>query len=375
MARVLIDRLNKVYPNGVHSLKDVSLDIHSGEFIVLVGPSGCGKSTLLRTLAGLENSTSGVISIGGKRVSDLHPSQRGIAMVFQDYALYPHMTVYENLAFGLRIKKYKSMEIQKKIHHISEILALTPLLQRKPSQLSGGQRQRVAIGRALVKEPAVFLLDEPLSNLDTQLRVQTRLEIAALHRKIGSTTIYVTHDQEEAMTLGDRIAVLSRGELQQFDSPTQLYEKPRNRFTASFLGAPKMNFIEGQLRTVCGKRIFQFSDMTVDVPKEYHTPDAGSYILGLRPESVQMGTALKGILILTEFYGYAVHAIIEVGEKKVIMRISNSEQMSTIKKMRLGDPIYIQFDLSESHWFYPDDVGNRVTDAAMQCSFNSPKFA
>jgi multiple sugar transport system ATP-binding protein len=248
MARVTLERVRKVYrDSGLVAVHDLDLDVRDGEFVVLVGPSGCGKSTTLRMIAGLESITSGRLSIGGRLVNALPPKERDVAMVFQAYALYPHMTVFENMAFALTLRKRPRQEIRARVTHAAEMLGLTDLLDRRPRQLSGGQRQRVAIGRAIVREPQVFLFDEPLSNLDAQLRSEMRHEIAALQRSLHATTIYVTHDQVEAMTLGDRIVVLDRGFVQQIDPPLTLYQAPVNRFVASFIGSPPMNLIDGVL--------------------------------------------------------------------------------------------------------------------------------
>src|SRR5438067_1209211 len=240
-----MDKINKVYENGFHAVKDMTLDIADGEFMVLVGPSGCGKTTALRMVAGLEDITSGILRIGGKEANDETPKERDIAMVFQNYALYPHMTVAQNIGFALKLRKLPKDQLDAKVKEAADILGLTDWLDRKPGQLSGGQRQRVAMGRAIVREPSVFLMDEPLSNLDAKLRVQMRAEVARIQRHLAVTTVYVTHDQVEAMTMGDRVAVMRRGLLQQFDAPQRLYEAPSNLFVASFIGSPAMNVLEG----------------------------------------------------------------------------------------------------------------------------------
>ena len=251
MARVELEHVRKVYPNGYEAVADASFAVEDGEFVVFVGPSGCGKSTLLRMIAGLEEITAGTLTIGDRVVADgataLPPKDRDVAMVFQNYALYPHMSVAENMAFGLKIRKFPKAEIEQRVAEAARILGLEPVLERKPGLLSGGQRQRVAVGRAIVRKPAVFLFDEPLSNLDAKLRVQMRTEIAKLHGQLRATMIYVTHDQVEAMTMGDRIVVLKDGEVQQIDTPLALYGRPVNRFVAGFIGSPAMNFIEGRL--------------------------------------------------------------------------------------------------------------------------------
>src|ERR1700757_4124824 len=240
MAPVSLEKINKVYENGFHAVHDLSLDIADSEFMVLVGPSGCGKTTALRMVAGLEDITSGILRIGGKEVNDETPKERDIAMVFQNYALYPHMTVRDNIGFALKLRKTPKTELNAKVNESADILGLTDWLDRKPGQLSGGQRQRVAMGRAIVREPSAFLMDQPLSNLDAKLRVQMRADIAALQARLGVTTVYVTHDQAEAMTLGHRVAVLSDGRLQRCDTPRALYDRPANTFVAEFIGAPSM---------------------------------------------------------------------------------------------------------------------------------------
>src|SRR3954463_9677429 len=272
MARISLEHVDKIYPNGYAAARDLSLEVADGELLVLVGPSGSGKSTVLRMMAGLERVTDGVIRIGDRDVTDLPPQQRDIAMVFQNYALYPHMTVRENLGFGLTIRKQVPSVIDEWVRTIAASLGLDALLDRKPAQLSGGQRQRVALGRAIVREPLAFLFDEPLSNLDAQLRVETRVELARLHRKLGATMVYVTHDQSEALTLGDRIAVLKEGVLQQIAPPMELYQRPANKFVAGFIGSPAMNFIEGVIQRAdrpaggMGMCTFKGIDLTLDVP-------------------------------------------------------------------------------------------------------------
>src|SRR5579863_9046721 len=247
MATIALEHINKLYPNGFHAVKDLDLDVRDGEFMVLVGPSGCGKTTALRMVAGLEEISSGTLTIGGKVVNDVTPKDRDIAMVFQNYALYPHMTVAENIGFALKMRKLSKAEIAAKVKETADILGLSDWLDRKPGQLSGGQRQRVAMGRAIVREPSVFLMDEPLSNLDAKLRVETRANISALQSRLGTTTVYVTHDQVEAMTMGHRVAVLRDGMLQQADTPRNLYDHPNNIFVAAFIGSPAMNLFEATL--------------------------------------------------------------------------------------------------------------------------------
>jgi multiple sugar transport system ATP-binding protein len=272
MAHVELEQVSKVFPGGVRAVDAVDLDIHDKEFVVLVGPSGCGKSTTLRMIAGLEAITSGTIKIGNRVVNDVPPKDRDIAMVFQNYALYPHMTVFKNMAFGLELRRVPGLlwrlthrsqarqirqEIAEKVGEVAKVLDISHLLDRKPRQLSGGQRQRVAVGRAIVREPAAFLFDEPLSNLDAKLRVTTRAELKRLHQRLKTTTIYVTHDQEEAMTLGDRIVVMRDGKIQQADAPLRTYSQPRNRFVAGFIGMPPMNFFDGAIKIVDSRMVFE----------------------------------------------------------------------------------------------------------------------
>ena len=267
MAQIKIDGLGKVYPGGTRAVKDVSMDIADGEFIVLVGPSGCGKSTLLRMLAGLETITEGEVSIGGRVVNDIEPADRDIAMVFQNYALYPHMSVRKNLAYGLRNRKTPRAEIDRRVNEAADILQIGSFLDRKPRALSGGQRQRVAMGRAIVREPAAFLFDEPLSNLDAKLRIAMRLEIKSLQKRLGTTSVYVTHDQLEAMTLADRLVVLNKGEVEQIGAPLEVYRNPASAFVASFIGSPAMNLIAARA-----------------VP---HLPGTGhAGLIGIRPEDM-----------------------------------------------------------------------------------------
>jgi sn-glycerol 3-phosphate transport system ATP-binding protein len=280
MADVVFDHVTKVFEQDVVAVDDLDLRVGDGEFIILVGPSGCGKTTALRMVAGLEKLTSGRIAVAGRIINDVSPRDRDVAMVFQNYALYPHMTVYRNLAFGLKQRKVPNPEIDRRVKDVSELLGLEDLLRRRPAQLSGGQRQRVAMGRALVREPKAFLLDEPLSNLDAKLRVQMRAELKRLHHRLGITTIYVTHDQVEAMTLGDRIAVLSRGKLQQLGPPQDVYDHPANVFVAGFVGSPPMNLLRATSR---GGHVVA-GGLRLDLPS---APD-GDVVLGLRPEVLKV---------------------------------------------------------------------------------------
>lgn len=287
-----LQNIRKVYPNGFEAVKDFSLDIEEKEFIIFVGPSGCGKSTTLRMIAGLEEISSGILKIGDKVVNSLEPKDRDIAMVFQNYALYPHMTVYDNLSFGLKLRKTPKAEIDKMVKEAARILDLEGLLERKPKALSGGQRQRVAMGRAIVRDPKVFLMDEPLSNLDAKLRVQMRIEIAKLHERLGATIIYVTHDQTEAMTLGTRIVVMKDGEIQQVDTPQNLYNAPNNQFVAGFIGSPQMNFLDAKVK-VNGKEVALVIgnlEFKLNEEKAKKVMDGGyagkTVVMGIRPENV-----------------------------------------------------------------------------------------
>ena len=291
MAEVTLHHIAKAYADGPTVIRDISLTVHDREFVVIVGPSGCGKSTLLRMIAGLEAITAGDLLLDGERINDRAPNLRDMAMVFQNYALYPHMTVFENMAFGLKLRKMPKAEIQERVERAAKILDMTSLLDRKPKDMSGGQRQRVAIGRAIVREPKVFLFDEPLSNLDAKLRGQTRIELQKLHRNLNATMIYVTHDQVEAMTLGDRIVVLRQGEIMQFDTPLALYNRPANLFVAGFIGTPPMNFLPGRIMLIDATLCFESADKTVQIglnnTAHYQTllPLAGrSVVLGIRAE-------------------------------------------------------------------------------------------
>src|SRR5436853_7818188 len=291
MAQVAMRSLNKMY-DEVHAVKDVNLDIHDKEFVVLVGPSGCGKTTTLRMVAGLESISSGRVLINDKVVNELAPMDRDIAMVFQNYALYPHMSVYDNMAFGLKMRKFEKSEIRKRVNEAAEILGIHEYLHRKPRQLSGGQRQRVALGRAIVRHPQVFLFDEPLSNLDAKLRVQMRVELKQLHERLETTAIYVTHDQVEAMTLGSRVVVMKDGWVQQVGEPLEIYSKPLNRFVAGFIGSPSMNFIPVTLTDGSGTLFAEASGLKIKVPPQKAQslmPYKGQGVtLGVRPEDLRV---------------------------------------------------------------------------------------
>ena len=292
MAGLSLRNICKVYPNGFEAVKDFNLEISDQEFIIFVGPSGCGKSTTLRMIAGLEDISSGELRIGERLVNDVEPKDRDIAMVFQNYALYPHMTVYENMAFGLKLRKVPKDEIDKMVKEAAKILDLTPLLDRKPKALSGGQRQRVAMGRAIVRNPKVFLMDEPLSNLDAKLRVQMRIEIAKLHQRLGTTIIYVTHDQTEAMTLGTRIVVMKDGVIQQVDTPQNLYDRPQNLFVAGFMGSPQMNFLDAIVEVSGETAYLNVAGHSIPLPPQKSKKlieggyDGKSVTFGIRPEDV-----------------------------------------------------------------------------------------
>jgi multiple sugar transport system ATP-binding protein len=315
MAQIQLVHLSKVYGNDVTAVRDLNLDVAEGEFMVLVGPSGCGKTTALRMIAGLEEITSGEVRIGSKVVNDLAPRDRDIAMVFQNYALYPHKNVYDNLAFGLRMRKVPKGEQKQRVEEIARILGLGDMLDRRPAQLSGGQRQRVAMGRAIVREPKAFLMDEPLSNLDAKLRVQMRAEIARIQQALKVTTVYVTHDQVEAMTMGHRVAVMRDGELQQVDTPQRLYDAPANLFVASFVGSPPMNLFEAPVEHDNGRLLVRIGDTEVELPADVAAehPALPNYAgrrvaIGIRPEDVREssgwdGARLHGRILLVESLG------------------------------------------------------------------------
>jgi len=299
MAQVAFERVSKIYPDGTRAVNDISLEVRDGEFMVLVGPSGCGKTTALRMVAGLEEISEGALKIGDRIVNHVPSRDRDIAMVFQSYALYPHLSVYENIAFGLRLRKMSKQEIDERVHKAAAVLGLEEYLKRKPRALSGGQRQRVAMGRAIVRQPAAFLMDEPLSNLDAKLRVQTRAEIAKLQSELGVTTIYVTHDQIEAMTMGDRVAVMRKGELQQVDDPQTLYDRPVNLFVGGFIGSPAMNMLDatiksnGSLTATIGDQTIALGAETLQTHPGLSAYDGKRVIIGIRPEDLE-DAALAG---------------------------------------------------------------------------------
>jgi multiple sugar transport system ATP-binding protein len=332
MAEVIFDKVEKIYDNDVHAVHDLSLEIGDGEFVVLVGPSGCGKTTALRMVAGLEDITDGKVSIGGRVVNDLTPKERDIAMVFQNYALYPHLSVADNIGFGLRLRHTPKDVVEERVGWAAGLLGLTPYLQRRPKELSGGQRQRVAMGRAIVRKPQVFLMDEPLSNLDAKLRVQMRAEIARIQHDVGVTTIYVTHDQVEAMTMGDRVAVMRKGELQQMAEPQKLYDSPKNLFVASFIGSPAMNIFEAKVERRGDGLALELGDQELRVPDDVarRRPALAGYAgralaVGIRPEHLEDaavarngGARLRGHVLLTEALGSEILAHVELNAKPVV---------------------------------------------------------
>ena len=297
MGAIKISSVGKIYPNGTRALEDVNIEINDGEFVVLVGPSGCGKTTLLRMVAGLEDITEGEIFIGDKIVNEVAPKDRDIAMVFQNYALYPHMSVYDNMAFSLKLRKLPKEEIDKKVKDAARTLEISELLERKPKALSGGQRQRVAMGRAIVRSPEAFLMDEPLSNLDAKLRVQMRAELGQLHTQLETTTLYVTHDKVEAMTMGDRVAVIRKGELQQIDTPREIYLYPKNIFVAGFIGSPSMNFVYADVKVSGDKTMLTFAGEEITCVGEsldkLKKVDGKQIVLGIRPEAFEDSTYAK----------------------------------------------------------------------------------
>jgi len=362
MAQVKLSKLSKRFKSVV-ALDDLTLDIADKEFLVLVGPSGCGKTTALRCLAGLEEPSSGEILIGERLVNDVSPKDRDIAMVFQNYALYPHMNVFDNMAFGLKLRKVPRPEIQRRVKDAADILGLGELLHRKPKELSGGQRQRVALGRAIVREPKVFLMDEPLSNLDAKLRVQTRAELIKLHRRLGITTIYVTHDQTEAMTMGDRIAVLNHGKMQQVDTPLVLFNHPTNLFVAGFIGSPAMNFLQATLEPQNGAVIVNAEALKLRLPAA-HGEKVKSHmgrrvVFGVRPDDIhdrrlnppvpsdEGNTAVLGVDV-TEPMGSTVFAYLTAGPHLLIADLKAETQA------KIGGKLEVVFNMAKTHLFDPE---------------------
>ncbi len=359
MANLSLQNIQKVYQGGVQAVSDFNLEIEDKEFLVLVGPSGCGKSTTLRMIAGLEEITGGQLYIGGELMNDVAPKDRDIAMVFQSYALYPHMSVFDNMAFGLKLRKTPKDEIKRRVEEAARILDITHLLDRKPKALSGGQRQRVALGRAIVREPKVFLFDEPLSNLDAKLRAQMRTELTKLHYRLGTTFIYVTHDQIEAMTMGDRIVVMKDGFIQQVDTPQNLYDNPCNIFVAGFIGSPQMNFIDATLVEEGGRVYFTFGQYKIPLPAAKADNEAvrasigKDVIVGIRPECLHdeemyLSTMTDGIIEcdidVVELMGAETYIYFSVEGVSMTARVSRT-------KSRPGDKVQMAIDLNRIHIF------------------------
>jgi len=352
VASITLKNIKKVYPGDVVAVQDFNLEIQDKEFIILVGPSGCGKSTTLRMIAGLEDISEGELYIGDKHVNEVAPKDRDIAMVFQNYALYPHMTVFKNMAFGLTLRKVKKEEIQRKVDEAAKILDIEHLLNRKPKALSGGQRQRVALGRAMVRNPAVFLLDEPLSNLDAKLRTQMRTEISKLHTKLETTFVYVTHDQIEAMTMGDRIVVMKDGFIQQVDTPQNLYNKPCNLFVAGFIGTPQMNFVNAVIKKEGNGFVAKFSDYTLPIP-DYKTEKFSDYIdkevvLGIRPEDIIISKGLSNDIEIkievVELMGAEMYVYCDLAGVKLTVRtpvIENCKPGNNLKLSINADKLHV----------------------------------
>ncbi|MGG7097185.1 ABC transporter ATP-binding protein [Clostridium sardiniense] len=360
MAGVILKDVYKIYENGFNAVKDFNLEIKDKEFVVFVGPSGCGKSTTLRMIAGLEDISKGDMYIGDKLVNDAPPKDRDIAMVFQNYALYPHMSVYENMAFGLKLRKLPKDEIDEKVKAAAKILDIEHLLDRKPKALSGGQRQRVAMGRAIVRNPQVFLMDEPLSNLDAKLRVQMRIEISKLYKELDTTFIYVTHDQTEAMTLGTRIVVMKDGEIQQVATPTEIYNKPVNMFVAGFIGNPQMNFLYGSAEFKNDKSYIKINDIGVELSKENTEKlkqikkDKVDLIIGIRPEKIlympedmnkENILKFEGVVELTENLGGEVFIHVKVQDRNIVIKAKGGTEKA------IGEKLEIAFDINDIHAF------------------------
>ncbi|NLW23091.1 MAG: sn-glycerol-3-phosphate ABC transporter ATP-binding protein UgpC [Tissierellia bacterium] len=357
MASITFKNVSKVYPGDVKAVTDLNLEIKDKEFVILVGPSGCGKSTTLRMIAGLEEITQGELYIGDRLVNDVHPKDRDIAMVFQNYALYPHMTVYKNMAFGLQLRKVPKDEIKRRVTEVAKILDIEHLLDRKPKALSGGQRQRVALGRAMVRNPQVFLLDEPLSNLDAKLRTAMRSELIKLHKRLETTFVYVTHDQIEAMTMGDRIVVMNDGFMQQVDTPQNLYNYPANLFVAGFIGAPQMNFLDAIVKVEGGETIVDFSgnyQFTLTGEKAHKLkPYAGKVVVaGIRPENIKIPEAgelsdykTKALVEITELMGSEIYVYLDCYGEKLICRTPSDTIVTPDSR------IEIAFDINKMHFF------------------------
>ena len=357
MSSLSLENVTKVYPNGFKAVQDFNLDIADKEFIIFVGPSGCGKSTTLRMIAGLEDISSGTLKIDGKVMNDVEPKDRDIAMVFQNYALYPHMSVYDNMAFGLKLRKVPKDQIDKEVHEAARILDLEQLLDRKPKALSGGQRQRVAMGRAIVRNPKVFLMDEPLSNLDAKLRVQMRTEIAKLHQRLGTTIIYVTHDQTEAMTLGTRIVVLKDGLIQQVDTPQNLYDKPQNLFVAGFMGSPQMNFLDAKVLPDGSLDLGDAGKVALPAEKSKKLVDGGyvgkTVIMGVRPEHLnddpevvaKSNSVLDAKIEVYELLGAEVFLYFTINGANMTARVNPKTDART------GSEVKFAIDVDKVHVF------------------------
>lgn len=364
MAQVYLSNLSKTYDGKVNVVDKINLSIADGEFVVLVGPSGCGKSTTLRMVAGLEDISGGTISIGDRVVNNIPPKDRDIAMVFQSYALYPHMTVYKNMAFGLKLRKIPSIEIDRRVYDAAEKLGITHLLDRKPKALSGGQRQRVALGRAIVRDPACFLFDEPLSNLDAKLRAQTRAELKQLHQSLRTTSLYVTHDQEEAMTLGSRVVVMSGGHIQQAGTPLEVYSEPANRFVAGFIGMPPMNFVEGKL--LPAERGFIFTGGGMELPLDSTLNQAAEavgskeIVLGIRPEHFSLrpnssGDATVQLMVkVVEPLGAMMDIYAELPDgQKVLLR-------TEAQALPIDQASIFHLSMNKAHLFEPGEYGRNL---------------
>lgn len=355
MAGLQLKNINKTYSNGFKAVKDFNMEIKDKEFIVLVGPSGCGKTTTLRMIAGLEEISSGELYIGDKLVNNVEPKSRDIAMVFQNYALYPHMTVFENMAFGLKIKKKDKKYIKERVEETAKILGIVNLLQNKPKELSGGQRQRVALGRAMVREPKVFLMDEPLSNLDAKLRVQMRAELSRLHQELQTTFIYVTHDQTEAMTMGTRIVVMKDGEVQQIADSETIYNKPKNKFVASFIGSLQMNFIDVNIVKEDERVYASFKGEKIQLEEELSNKliEQGyinkSMIMGLRPESInittQEGSGMEAIIEVKEMLGFEAYLYLNLLDESIVSRVSSDINC------KVNDKVKVVFNKEKIHLF------------------------
>lgn len=375
MAQVKLEGVGKVYPGDVTAVTDFNLDVADGEFVVLVGPSGCGKSTTLRMIAGLEEITTGNITIDDRLINWVSPKDRDIAMVFQNYALYPHMNVYDNMAFGLKLRKFSKSEIQQRIHETAQMLDLQDLLSRKPKQLSGGQRQRVAVGRAIVRQPAAFLFDEPLSNLDAKLRVQMRFEIKRLHSQLKSTMLYVTHDQIEAMTMGDRIVVMNEGLIQQVSDPITLYDRPENKFVASFIGMPPMNFFSGQIQSTEQELNFVTAEgVQLAIPpssmSERLTHYQGSNLTaGIRPEDLEISLSdfgdgsISGQVDVIEPTGseILVYVTLNSTEQTIVCRVDSGQNCSIGDHVALILPLSYKMESAKQYLhFFDNETGQRL---------------